>query len=329
MQVHTSRDVQRLVDGLIDSTWAFSALAAAMELGLLDALDPPSTAAEASAKTGISADAAKALLDLLVSLGLASRDDDRYLAAPGLSEFLGGSRSDDILAWLRSTHFQSRQMVDAARNGSLQPGWIHTDPEILQAQGRTGRVPVHAMAAQVFPALPGLEDRLRSPGAAFLDVGLGVGIISIEMCRIYPELSVVGLEPGSVQAAEARRNIAEAGFEDRIEVRPQRLEELTDREAFDLVYLPQVFMPVDVVRDGLGSVHCALRPGGWLFVIAISAPGDDLHSSTTRLLNVMWGGSPLSAEDIAGMTRDAGFQSVQVGGPPDSLMKGIMGRRSL
>ncbi len=329
MQIQTAQDVQRLMAGLIDSTWAFSALAAAMELGLLDALDPACSAADAAAKTGVTTDVARALLDILVSLGLTQREGDRYQATLGASQSLLEAQRDDVLAWLRSTHFQSRGLVDAARHGSLQAGWIHTDPEILQAQGRTGRAPIHAMAAQVFPQLPGLEDRLRSPDATFLDVGIGVGIISIEMCRIYPQLRVVGLEPGEVQAAEARRNIAAASLEDRIEVRPQRLEELTDRESFDLIYLPQVFMPIEVVRDGLSRVHRALRPGGWVFVLAITAPGEDLHASTTRLLNVMWGGSPLLAEEVADVTRSAGFESVQVGGPPGSLMKSIMGRRSV
>jgi 2-polyprenyl-3-methyl-5-hydroxy-6-metoxy-1,4-benzoquinol methylase len=329
MQSQTAQDVQRLVGGLIDSTWAFSTLAAAMELGLLDALDPACSAADVAAKTEITADVARALLDILVALGLARRDGDLYLASSGSSEFLLGTQRDDVLAWLRSMHFQSRELVDAARHGSLQPGWIHTDPEILQAQGRTGGGPIRAMAAQVFPQLPGLEDRLRSPDATFLDVGIGVGIISIELCRIYPELRVVGLEPGTVQAEEARRNITAAGLENRIEVRPQRLEELTDRDAFDLVYLPQVFMPVEVVRDGLGRVHRALRPGGWAFVLAITAPGDDLHASTSRLLNVMWGGSPLPAEKVADMTRAAGFEAIQVGGPADSLMKAVMGRRAV
>lgn len=329
MQTLTVQDVRRLMSSLIDSTWAFSALAASMELGLLDALDPACSAADVGAKTGVTADVAQALLDILVSLGLARRDGDLYLAAPGAGDVLLESQRDDVLAWLQSTHFQSRELVDAARRGSLRAGWIHTDPEILQAQGRTGRAPIHAMAAQAFPVLPGLEDRLRLPGATFLDVGIGVGIISIELCRIYPQLRAVGLEPGEVQAAEARRNIVAAGLEDRIEVRSQRLEELIDREAFDLVYLPQVFMPVEVVRDGLRRVYRALRPGGWVFVLAITALGDDLHASTTRLLNVMWGGSPLSAEEVADMTHAASFESVQVGGPPGSLMKSIMGRRSV
>jgi predicted O-methyltransferase YrrM len=328
--MQTPQDVQHLIDGLIDSTWAFSALSAGVEIGLLDALDSTCTAAEAAARAGITDDLAKTLLDMFVALELAQCEGERYAAAPGLRAFVQASQQpDDILAWLRSTHFQSRQMVDAARRGVLRPGWIHTDPEILQAQGRTGRAVTHALSTQLFPALADLEGRLRSPDAAFLDVGMGVGIISIEMCRIYPELSVVGLEPGETQATEAKRNIATAGFEDRIEVRPQSLEELADREAFDLAYLPQVFIPVDVVRVGLRAVRDALRPGGWILVLAISAPGHDLHAATTRLLNVMWGGSPLNADEVAEMTRAAGFGSVQIGGPPGSLLKGITGRRPL
>jgi hypothetical protein len=48
-----------------------------------------------------------------------------------------------------------------------------------------------------------------------------------------------------------------------------------------------------------------------------------------RLVNVMWGGSPLPAEAVADMTRAAGSEWVQVGGAPGSFVKGIAGRRPL
>src|SRR5436190_7848388 len=83
-----------------------------------------------------------ALLDVLVSLGLARREGDRYVGAPGLRAFPGATPPDDVLAQLRSAHSQSRAVVDAARRGELRPGWAHTDPEILQAQGRYGRAGV-------------------------------------------------------------------------------------------------------------------------------------------------------------------------------------------
>lgn len=306
MRVETATDVQARFDGLIDSTWGFSALAAAVEVGLVDALVSSCTAAEAALTTGISPLLAQALLDVLVSLELARRDEHRYAAAPGLRQFLAGSQREDVLAWLRSAHLQSREMVDAARRGVLRPGWIHTNPDLLQAQGRSGRASVHAMAA-AFSHMPGLQERLERPGATFLDVGMGVGIISIEMCRIYPHLSAVGLEPGDVQAEEARRNIRAAGLEDRLAVRAERVEDLADREAYDLAHLPQVFIPLEVVEVGLRNVYQALRPGGWIALVAISAPGDELRATTLRLLNVLWGGAPVSAEEVASLIRSAGF----------------------
>jgi 2-polyprenyl-3-methyl-5-hydroxy-6-metoxy-1,4-benzoquinol methylase len=325
--METARDVQGEIDGLMDQTWAFSALVAAIEVGLVGALDSSCTPAEAAERTGLDAVLATALLGVLASLGLARRDGDHYRAAPGLRAFPAGAPPEDVLARLRSVHFQSRAMVDAARRGELRLGWAHTDPEILQAQGRSGRASVLALAAQLFPMLPGLPERLRSSGGTFLDVGMGVGIVSIELCRIYPQLRAVGLEPGPVQREEARRNIAAAGLADRIEVRAQRVEDLADKDAYDFAYFPQVFMPVAVVKEGLRRVREALRPGGWLALFAIDAPGDDLGATTARLRNVLWGGAPLTLDELAGMTGEAGFEMVRAGGEPGSTMKGVVGRR--
>ena len=326
--VNQTVDIRKLLDGLIDATWAFSALSASVELGLLEHLDSARTPTELARSCGLSEDLTSALLEVLASIGLARRQDLSYVSVPEAVAFLRAAPREDLLARFRSAHFQSRALVDAARHGTLQPGWIHTDPELLQAQGRSGRAATHAMA-QYFAHLPGLQERLSSPGATFLDVGMGVGIISIEMCRMYPHLRVVGLEPGAIQAQEARRNIAAAGFEDRIEVRMQRLEELEDQEVYDFAYLAQVFMPIDVVKPGLLSIFKALRPGGYMSMVAMDAPGDDLHASTARLLNVLWGGSPVDLEQLSTLTADAGFEMVQAGGEPGSLVKGIVGRRPL
>jgi len=136
----------------------------------------------------------------------------------------------------------------------------------------------------------------------FLDAGTGVGVVAIELCRHYPHLHAVGLEPQAVPLAEARRNVAAAQLDQRIELRAQRVEDLTDREAFDLAYLPQVFMPVEVVRRGLRTVFQVLRPGGcccrrsayWARIWALrchgcGAPsGVGRRSSRSRLQKWCW-----------------------------------------
>jgi hypothetical protein len=96
-----------------------------------------------------------------------------------------------------------------------------------------------------------------------------------------------------------------------------------------LAYLPQVFMPITVVERGLQRARAALRPGGWILVVAVDAPDDDLHATTARLLNVLWGGTPLSVDEVARLTGAAGFEMVQTGGDPGSWIKGVVGRRPL
>ena len=139
-------DVGKRIDALVDTIWAFSALAAAVELGLLSDLDSPRTPAELAMSSGLSEALTSALLDVLASTGLARREELRYVGAPEVIALFKASPREDVLARLRSAHLQSRAMVDAARHGALRPGWLHTDPELLQAQGRSGRASTHAMA---------------------------------------------------------------------------------------------------------------------------------------------------------------------------------------
>lgn len=106
------------------------------------------------------------------------------------------------------------------------------------------------LAQTLFPRLDGLLALLQDPTATFLDVGTGVATIAIQMCRLFPRLHAVGLEPQDAPLAQARRNVVEARLGDRIELRAQRIEDLTDREAFDLVWLPQVFLPREVLERG-------------------------------------------------------------------------------
>src|SRR5258706_71544 len=94
----------------------------------------------------------------------------------------------------------------------------------------------------------GLAEALREPrtlgdlaarfekGARFLDVGVGVGSLSIAMCRAFPQVRAVGLDVFEVPLGIARDKVARAGLADRIELRQVAIEDLKDEEAFDLVW---------------------------------------------------------------------------------------------
>jgi len=144
-------------------------------------------------------------------------------------------------------------------------GWNFTEPEILQSQGIASARFGDFIFRELIPRLDDLASRLQAPSARFLDVGTGVGAISIAACRFLPNLHAIGLEPQDAPLTEARRNITAAGLTDRIELREQRIEDMADKETFDLAFLPQSFMSDDVVKRGfrISGERFDLAAGSW------------------------------------------------------------------
>src|SRR6266851_17782 len=311
-QTSGDASARKVINNLSSSVWAFSALACALEAGLLEALSESRSLADLSYRSGIAAPLVEGVLDVLVSLGLLLRAGDVYSSTPDLLPLLQSPARDALLADIRTVYLQSHEMIDAAKRRTMMAGWDYTNPEILEAQGASGGPLFHMLAQTLFPRLDGLLERLQGPTATFLDVGTGVATIAIEMCRLFPPLHVVGLEPQDAPMAEARRNVTAAKLGDRIELRAQRIEDLADREVFDLVWLPQVFLPREVLERGLRRAWAALRPGGWILLIAYSTPGMDLDAAVCRLLNVLWGGDPLYLEQVAELLAAADFANTQV-----------------
>jgi SAM-dependent methyltransferase len=327
-QTSGDASARQVINDLSSSVWAFSALACALEAGLLEALSESRSLADLSHRSGIAAPLVEGVLDVLVSLGLLLRAGDVYSSTPDLLPLLQSPARDALLADIRTVYLQSHEMIDAAKRRTLMAGWYHTNPELLAAQGASGGPLFHMLAQTLFPRLDGLLERLQGPTATFLDVGTGVATIAIQMCRLFPTLHAVGLEPQDAPLAEARRNVTAARLGDRIELRAQRIEDLDDKEAFDLVWLPQVFLPREVLERGLRRAWAALRPGGWILLIAFSTPGMDLDAALFRLANVALGGDPLYPEQVAELLAAADFARTQVlPGPPGSIPKLIVGQR--
>ena len=331
-QIHDRQSAQQSITSLSASVWAFSTLAAALEAGLLERLTEPRGLSELSQQPGLQPSLIEGMLDLLVALGLLQRNDDLYRSTPDLLPLLQAPSREYLLADLRTTYLQSRQLIDAAKNHTPAAGWHHIDPDLLAAQGQgsTGAPAVRQWVNMLFPRLDGLLERLQGPAADFLDVGTGVAAIALEMCRLFPTLRVVGLEPLAAPLAEARRAVARAGLENRIELRQQRIEDLADRGAFDLVWLPQMFLPRQALQHGVRASWAALRSGGWILLLAVSVPGMTLDAALWRLRNVLWGGDPTTPEQVAGLLTAADFTQVQIlPTAPGSIPRLIVGQRPL
>jgi SAM-dependent methyltransferase len=302
---------QERIASLSTPSWTLAALAASVDSGLVAALDEPREVGELADRTGLPAEVVVALVDLLATMDLAERIGEHWVAGaelePAMHEPQFGRLRDD----LRTTVLQSLALVTTAHVEPHALGrWRHTDERLLQAQGRLSASVIALLGEVLFPHVPGLLDRLGSESGAFLDVGAGVACVSIAMCRRYPAIRAVGLEPAPAPLALARCNVAAAGLKDRIELRDRRVEELADEAAFDVVWLPGSFLPAETFALALRTVHRALRPGGLLLTGTLDPTGDDVEAAVTRLRLTLWGGGIVAPDDVVAMVEAAGYVDV-------------------
>ncbi|MGH3530185.1 MAG: SAM-dependent methyltransferase, partial [Pseudonocardiaceae bacterium] len=268
-------------------------------------------------------------LDVLVALGFGTADEHGFVASPGLVTISSGRAKKLLAADLRSTRLQTADLVERATHGTIAlDGWSYPDPKLLEAQGLHSAQMVVPWVELLFPHLEGLPERLREPTARFLDVGSGVGRLSIEICRRFPNLRVVGIEPFEIPFTLARRNVAEAGLGDRIELRPERVQDLTDERCYDLAWVPVLFMAADVAARGLHRVRTALRPGGWALLGSLAVEGAEIQPAVLRLVSLLYGSGRLLPEHAAAILTAAGFENVlALPAMPGVAGRTIVGRR--
>ena len=115
---------------------------------------------------------------------------------------------------------------------------------------------------------------------------------------------------------------------DRIELREQPGEELSDEGAFDLAWIPAPFVPPHALGRLVEQVHRSLKPGGWL-LFAAARSGEDLRGAALRFRVALYGGAPSSQEDIEKLLADKGLTDVRtLPGPPRDFKIIVAGRRA-
>jgi SAM-dependent methyltransferase len=308
-------DILSSVAELSSSAWAYAGLSAAFELGIVRSLESPASAVELGRTLNLDPALIADLLGILVALGAVERQGERYAVTPALEPFRSGSLSRVMRAGMRSDHLQTAEAFRRARDGSLAPGWSHRDPDLLVAQGETAGL-FRLAAEHILPSLEGLRDRLAQPGARFLDVGAGVGVLSTEICMVYPEVSAVCVEPNATARGIGRERCLEAGLEDRVEFVAHGVEELESHQQFDLALIPQPFLSPESFESGLDYVWRALRPGGWLLVLALDLPDSEpLVAASRRVRARLWGGGAASREELLSSLEGSGFEAARAHPP--------------
>jgi hypothetical protein len=304
-------DVRQAVGDLTVSTWALSALCASMEAGIVEELREPSSPERIAGHTGIPSPIVESLLDVLRALGFVRPEGKGFVAEPELAGIPDWARAS-LSAAMHSALLQGAQIVQKARSRTLTSGWTYSDPELLQAQGTFSTGVLAVWISQVIPSLDDLEKELQKRGAAFLDVGTGVAALAIAMCRQFPELRAVGIDPHGLALIEARKNVEKAGLSNRIDLRRLGVEALHEESTFTLANVPTLFLPADVLESGLRGVFTALRPSGWLITQVPPTSGDTLAPSLFRLSCALCGSQPLSLEQVKLMLDQAGYTQTAI-----------------
>jgi hypothetical protein len=315
--VTTREETRALVFGLETKTWSLAAIGALFEGGLIDVLKEPCTLEDLAARCrGMVPGRIDGCLRLAAANGVVREVEGRWVLAEGVKPFLVEPARAALAGEIRTMLMQAVAFLDSAAQRNRESGWRHTDRSLLEGQGATSGGFPPFFKAQIVPSLGDLGERLERPGARFLDVGVGVARLSISMCRTWPMLSAVGIDPFERPLGIARENVAEARLEDRIELRRMGIEELKDESTYDVAWLPAPFLPSLVLKDAIARSRAALKPGGWLIMAVLFAGGTTDGHAAWGLMNEIWGGATLTKDEAVAMVRDAGFDDVRAIEPP-------------
>ena len=84
-------------------------------------------------------------------------------------------------------------------------------------------------------------------GRRILDIGTGTGLIAIMMAQRFPDAQVTGIDIVPSAVEQARENVADSPFADRIEILHQQLETFTPPTLFSLIVSNPPFYEEDTV----------------------------------------------------------------------------------
>ncbi len=150
------------------------------------------------------------------------------------------------------------------------------EPEVMDSveEARDYDAMDHSTVNRVFVA-DFLAFRPDSPGHV-LDVGTGTAQIPIELCRSTQHLQVVALDAAEEMLKLARENVAQAGFDLRIEIATGNARAMPyPSESFDAVISNSIVHHIPDPYEVFSEMVRVCRAGGVLFVRDLLRPGDE------------------------------------------------------
>jgi ubiquinone/menaquinone biosynthesis C-methylase UbiE len=114
------------------------------------------------------------------------------------------------------------------------------------------------------------------PLGRVLDVGTGTALIPIELCRRYRDCVVDAIDLATHMLALAERNVAAAGFANRVTVaRVDAKATGWPSHRFDVVMSNSIVHHIPEPDAVLAEMVRVLAPGGWLFIRDLLRPATE------------------------------------------------------
>jgi precorrin-6B methylase 2 len=305
-----------LLDGLrelSDSNWAFAAVSAAVETGLLPMLAVPQDLECAATGSNLPAGIAQRILDVLTALGWVVRRRGYWTAAKPLLPLLNPAALSMWRADLRTNALQARRFLLDAEEGRLATtSWTSAGTELMQWQGLVSAASTDLLIRATYGQVPGLLGSLSKANARFLDAGAGVCGASIVIARRFPHLQIIAIEPNRTALRLARHNIEAAGLGARIELRGSPAETLRLRNLCDAAYISQEYFTDRSLCRALRNLLALVRPGGFLLTTASKAKAGGLSSAIDLLRSQCGGIHRRELGELSKLLAEAGYGKTQV-----------------
>jgi 2-polyprenyl-3-methyl-5-hydroxy-6-metoxy-1,4-benzoquinol methylase len=166
------------------------------------------------------------------------------------------------------------------------PALLRVAPQVAEAFEKGGGVPFeeigadgiealdwlncgqyeHRLISQWLDMLPDVVDRLKQ-GGRVLDVGCGVGRVSIAIAKAFPDCQVVGIDPNEHSIARARAVAAAEGIGPRLQFHAKTTAELDANGGFDLITACDCVHDFAAPHATLREMRSLLKPNGVVFAI--------------------------------------------------------------
>lgn len=297
------------------------ALQVALECALFDHLGTPASAAALARALRLDAASTGYLLELLWSLGLLERDQQRpphYRNLPLADLYLRAEAraycGDALLFRHKVLRQTGTQLGDYLRNGvprtplasaSIAAAWANAARlQIAQEQ----RAVTREVACALLDRLPEAPHLRR-----ILDLGGGPGLVAIALAEHLPAIEGAVFEY-PLAAEVARENIAAAGLGKRLHAIGGDLDHDDIGSGYDLIWCSSVLHFVHDLPATLQRLYTALRPGGVLLVCQAEVPEE--REAAARVVPYylhmrLQGRHVLAQGELAGRLAALGFRTVE------------------